>query len=168
MGLIKGSSLSAGLSGGGGAMELISATNVAGGNTVDIQSGFTSAYDNYVITASGISVSNNNDNIYMRVYKGGALLTSNYQYYSEAGGTSSNQDGFKRICYVGGLDSGWTVDLINANSKFFCINSSGYYRGISLGMNNEATSGVVTGIQFFCQTPSISFTAGTVKLYGIK
>tara|TARA_R110001632_G_scaffold53714_2_gene132078 strand:+ start:73 stop:585 length:513 start_codon:yes stop_codon:yes gene_type:complete len=168
MALSKGSSLSAGESGGGGAMEFISTTNVAGANIIDIQSGFTSAYDNYVVVAAGISVSNNDDSIYMKVYKNETLLSSGYQYYRESGSLSSNQQKFLRMCYVAGADSGWTVNLTNANSRFFSITSNGYYRGLNLGFNDEATSGVITGIQFFCQTGSVSFTAGTVKLYGIK
>ena len=153
---------------GGGALELISTTTVSGTpSTIDITSGFSSTYDNYIVIASGVSSSANNDDVYMQVYKNSTLLTSSYTYNNQSGSQLFNYSGFNNIGYVWGNDTGWQVNIINANSMLFTVNSTGLFRAISTGYNNTGTGGI-TGIRFLFQSGSTTFTQGQIRLYGIK
>ena len=153
---------------GGGAMELISTTTVSGTpSTIDITSGFSSTYDDYVIYGSGIIVSNSDDGR-IRVYKGGSLLTSaDYAYFNRNGTNVSSRTSFDIAWGIntGASASGFKINIVSANSSKFSISCFGGYYSSGTGWNHSG-SGSFTGIRIY--PASGTFTAGTIKLYGIK
>jgi hypothetical protein len=157
---------------GGGALELISTTTVSGTpSTIDVTSGFSSTYDDYVIYAADLAGSATAV-IRIQVYTGGTLEAgANYSYvrnnqgstwtvetsreYIEASVLSTNTGGFKAEIF----DSNNTV----ANNSFLCA----YGRNRTALSGQWNSSGAVTGFRLLLSTGTF-VSGGTIRLYGIK
>ena len=156
----------------GGALELISTTTVSGTpSTIDVTSGFSSTYDDYVIYAADLAGSATAV-IRIQVYTGGTLEAgANYSYvrnnqgstwtvetskeYIEASVLSTNTGGFKAEIF----DSNNTV----ANNSFLCA----YGRNRTALSGQWNSSGAVTGFRLLLSTGTF-VSGGTIRLYGIK
>jgi hypothetical protein len=153
---------------GGGAMELISTTTVSGTpSTIDITSGFSSTYDDYIIYGSGI-IGSVTDDGRIRVYKGGSLLTSaDYAYFNRNGTYVSSQTSFNEAFSINNAapSTGFKINIVNANSSKFSISCFGGYYSSGTGWNHSG-SGSITGVRIY--PAGGTFTAGTIRLYGIK
>ena len=155
-----------------GSLELISTTTVSGTpSTIDVTSGFSSTYDDYVIYAADLAGSATAV-IRIQVYTGGTLEAgANYSYvrnnqgstwtvetsreYIEASVLSTNTGGFKAEIF----DSNNTV----ANNSFLCA----YGRNRTALSGQWNSSGAVTGFRLLLSTGTF-VSGGTIRLYGIK
>ena len=156
---------------GGGAMELISTTTVSGTpSTIDITSGFSSTYDDYVIYVSNIT-SSANASATLQLYLGGVLDTGTNYFYTRSNTSAftsqSNADSIECAYIVGSDATGFKVEIFSANSTAAfspVVNVFGRARTALMGRNSS--SGGITGVRFLI--PATTFTGGSIRLYGIK
>ena len=156
---------------GGGAMELISTTTVSGTpSTIDITSGFSSTYDDYVIYGSNITASANAVGD-VQLYLNGVLDSGTNYFYTRSNGTAfssvSSQEGVEWGFIEASNASGFKIEIFSANSTAaYCpvINTFGRSRVGFMG--RTSSSGAITGIRLLI--PPTTFTSGTIRLYGIK
>lgn len=174
-----------------GAMTFISVTTVTGTpSTVDITSGISSTYDDYVVIFENVAMSGTTTQLLFQFYKSGAFQTSTYQsnYIYSAGNsgtvTSTNvtSDGFvltrQSSTTAANLRSG-TINIYNLNSASAYAASCTYMgqnhgssatgadNTLTFGGGSQGTAAAVTQLRF---TPSggATFTSGTFRLYGIQ
>jgi hypothetical protein len=151
----------------GGSMVLISTTTISGTpSSVEITSGISSTYDNYIIYGAGI-IGSVTDDGRVRVYKGGSLLTSaDYTFYRVTGVQVSSQTAFSEAWSINSSSPslGFKINLVNVNSSQFSLSSFGGYLSNGTGWNHSS-SGSVTGVSIY--PAGGTFTAGTISLYGI-
>jgi len=172
-----------------GAMTFISVTTVSGTpSTVDITSGISSTYDDYVVIFENVALSGATARLEMLFYKSGAFQTSgyrmNYVFFDSSSSTvsSSNATASFVITRQGSstganLRSG-TINLYNLNSTTAYASSCTYMAqntgSSATGANNNNsfgggtldTAAAVTQLRFL---PSAgTFTSGTFRLYGIQ
>jgi len=161
---------------GGGAMELISTiTTTTEVSTIDITSGFSSAYDNYVVVFSDFESAS----VRLRFYRSGSLVSSSTYDYVYMSTSFLNQDD-KTYAPVNG-NSG-TIELYSINSglfgefPIFSNNSASYMirssaspdaNGAIVIGSERSSSNPVTGIRIYAG--SGTFAVGSkVSLYRIK
>jgi|LauGreDrversion4_2_1035121.scaffolds.fasta_scaffold179710_5 hypothetical protein len=172
-----------------GAMTFISVTTVSGTpSTLDITSGISSTYDDYIVIFENAALSANAAKLQMLLYKSGAYQENTYQdliIAIDAGSTSPVGAG-DSVCFTiskqaastnANLRSG-TIYLYNLNSTTAyasgCTWSSqntgtsgtGTNNLITTGGGTEATAAAVTRLRFRPSTGT--FTSGTFRLYGIQ
>lgn len=169
-----------------GALVFISSQTVSSAvSSVDFTSGISSTYDDYVVYFSNVTPSANNVALYLRLYKGGAFLTSSYQYsYYAALPTpataASNSTTFIQLMPTGYLN---TSNSVTAGSCTFTqMNNTDGYRptvfGNTFSSNGTSSNNMVTmfggsvnnaaattGFQFLFSSGNI--VSGTFRLYGI-
>ena len=170
-----------------GALTLISTTTASGSaNTLDITTGFSSTYDDYLVIGENIKLGvNSSESMDFRIYTGGSLRTSSYQYHafgalgaaSVSRATTSSVVSTSIQVYTATTIS-LNLFLRNANSASSRIqgqmhimcsddtNTDGNNQ-FSVSFGNTATTSALTGIRFLWQTGSSTFASGTFRLYGI-
>ena len=180
-----GLSLSAGTLSGGG-MTLLSTTTANASATVDIETTFSSTYDVYCLTVTGLRVETNNQTLSLRMKIGGSYVTTNY--YSVV----AYQDGAANDVYVGYGENGSLqatigVSLGNAAAKsadyvIWIHNPAGttFAKGLHFSgrfVNNAGTpknaqgfvynsgTNALTGVRFYAVSGNIA--VGTFRLYGV-
>ncbi len=169
------------------AMTFISVTTVSGTpSTVDITSGISSTYDDYLILFENVAFSAN-ASLFLNVYKSAAFQTTDYsQYYTYSvfngttGATGGIGDTQIRLTFTA-LSTNrrfGTLYMLNANSttahaQGFYVNSSaigasatGTDNTIGWGGGTQGTAAAITGLRFYPNTGT--FTSGTFRLYGIQ
>jgi hypothetical protein len=162
-----------------GALVYISTTTISSlVSSVDITSGFSSTYDNYIVLIDNLTAQGNTTSfVNLRIYKTGTLITSSTYNRSY---TASYNNGPPSCSYAVNTTSGqilYNEDSagICAQLQIFNANSNAYVYayGTSLGSNCSNTqaavktsaSGALTGIRIY--SGSFSLTGGTFKLYGV-
>lgn len=170
-----------------GALVYISTITASGSaNTLDITTGFSSTYDDYLIIGENIKLGvSGADFLNLRIYTGGSLVTSSYQYnlLQVFGGAAVSRS--KSMSYIetgaylfSETTGSFNLFLRNANSassriqgqiSFACsddVNNDGNNQNNTV-FGNTATTSALSGIRLYWNTGSSTFTAGTFKLYGI-
>jgi hypothetical protein len=172
-----------------GAMVFISVTTVSGTpSTLDITSGISATYDDYVVIFENAALSANAAKLQMLLYKSGAFQENSYNevyIHFDATGLAPVVTGDSVTFTISrqalnvntNLRSG-TINLYNLNSTTAyasgCTWSSQNTGSSGTGANNvftigggtEATAAVVTQLRFRPSTGT--FTSGTFRLYGIQ
>jgi hypothetical protein len=174
-----------------GAMVFLSSVTASSSATVDIETGFGSTYDTYMLIASDIDLATDNNTFGMRLKIGGAYLSgANYN-------SNSMQSTSGSVTFVGVADNAQDRVLIAsdqgsaagnvANFSMFFGPTSGttnykqfYWTGVYTNPNGAAGSqislthgsgsvtantGALTGVRFLAGAGNI--TSGTFRLYGI-
>lgn len=170
-----------------GALVYISTTTASGSaNTLDITTGFSSTYDDYLVIGEDIKLGvNPSESINFRIYTGGSLRTSSYQYHSLGGLASPS---ISRAMSTSAVSTGvqvytatttsFNLFLRNVNSAssriqgqmdIMCSDDSNLdgNNQFSVVFGNTATTSALTGIRLYWQTGTSTFAAGTLRLYGI-
>ena len=163
-----------------GALVLISTTTVSGTPTaVDITSGFSSTYDDYVILYSNVLFTTSDD-FKMRFFKSGSAVTSStYQNQgirgvsttaaASAGTTESRIDISTTLNTV--ISGYGVIHVLNANSTNARIQaqtsaiSTGFTRIDYVAATNSA-AGTFGGVRFYGNGGD-TLASGTFKLYGV-
>jgi hypothetical protein len=148
---------------------------------VDITSGFSSTYDDYVIVVSGVTPAAN-DAFKIRFFKGGNIVTGSTYVVQGVRGTTTTAAASggateNRIDFGGTLTtdskSSAVINLINANSTAATImgivNNINVPNGPRIDTVTAANTaaGTFSGIRFYFNDGQ-NITSGTFKLYGIK
>ena len=170
--------------GSGSALTLLSTVNASAASTVDIETGISSTYDDYVIIASGVFGNTAGTFVAGRIKTSGSYTTTTtYKWHTKIVGSTStsyvaevnNGISYFQITGSGALDT--TIDnslsmsiyllgINNAANKAIYV-EGGYspYSNNGGGMNGFAVStSVIQGFRLF---PSAGTLTGTFKLYGI-
>lgn len=164
--------------GSSGALVYLSTVTASGAATVDIETGFSATYDDYVIVFNA-STASGTPNMLLTMKIGGAYLTAGYdgiqQYTSNAAPTFTGQASTNAASAIAGVltttGGAGTIDIFDVNSasvksvlyrsNFANGTTANYF--VVAGVSNR-TGGVLSGIRL---TPSASTITGTFKLYGI-
>lgn len=172
-----------------GALVLISTTTASGSaNTFDITTGFSSTYDDYLIIGENIRLGvTASDYMAFRMYTGGSVRTSSYQYNSlsiitaPSVSRSTSDSSVPMVAQVYGSTSviSFNIFLRNANSasariqgqlSVACTDDS-YADGNNQNntmFGNTATTSALSGIRLYWPgNASSTFSSGTLRLYGI-
>jgi hypothetical protein len=168
-------------------MVYITSVTASGASVIDLTSGFTSTYDQYMLVGQDISLSNSSAFIYMRFYIDGSLITSanygtNAAYLAGAawggiGGAGGNNQGVfsssgftyaaaNNLNFVGYVNQPSNTGIYKqfywSGSLVTASNGTAYPYVGTVGLGN---TGAFTGIRFY---PSAGTISGTIRLYGIK
>ena len=172
-----------------GALVYLSATTASGVSSIDIETGISSTYDDYIILCDNLTQpSASNTYFYIQYKVGGTYRTSSYKYQLEYTDTTNASqynevasggitNGVKVAAYAYAANSG---TFFNVQMNLRSVNTSGSYpivctqvtgysatdRGrdnFSYGLT-EAATGTLSGIRFLTASGTIS---GVFKLYGI-
>jgi hypothetical protein len=156
----------------GASTVLLSTIVASAASTVDVETGFSSLYDDYIIVGSGLTFSAEAQ-LVQRWKIGGAYITSSTYYRGAVPGSQSTT----------AVDSVLTITNINAGSfvgQYFSCNASAIKTAIidssgyattpmairdTIGAANS-TSGVLSGVRLY--TAGGQTITGTFKLYGVK
>ncbi len=157
---------------GAGSMILLSQTTASGATTVDIESGFSSTYDTYVLIANNITLSTAN-NIACRFKLGGSYVTtSTYAYTTIGGGASTfaNSSGFVLTTSTADCSIWVTIGDVNSSGRKFVQSQTQYVSATTalanqMVTNSNSGTGVMTGLRLFSSAATIT---GNFYLYGIK
>ena len=168
-----------------GALVFISTTTASGSAvTLDITSGFSSTYDDYLLLGENITL--NASNFYrMRVYLGGTLQTSGYAYnwinVSSSVGTF-RYTGDSSMDLNDTMNGSTTISSfqmyiqnVNTSTKSQISCQTTQSDGTTVSGNNQAraaggctNAGSLTGIRIYTQNGTSVFSTGTFRLYGIS
>lgn len=170
-------------------LTFISTTTASGSaNTLDITSGFSSTYDDYLIIAENITIGvGTNDAVVMRFYTASTLRTTLYMYarFFYVGGSSSGSQSTSATYIESSYSFQSTtvgtaqIWIRNANSTTAgrtqvqtlfsatdSTNSTGNFLTYSSGANQSASA--LTGLRFYWPGDvNNTFLTGTFRLYGI-
>jgi hypothetical protein len=169
-----------------GALVFLSTVTASASSTVDIETTFSSTYQNYLIIASGITVSDDNVSFNMRMKIGGTYKTdafyaghfdnstSGFSGYSGAISNASAQlQPFDGMGNAAGKNLNFSMNVYNASStslyKHMSMTGSiDKQNGLNAvvfgtGCYNNSTA-ALTGVRFYTSAGTIS---GTFRLYGI-
>lgn len=153
----------------GSGLTLISSTN-ASGNSFTISNCFSATYDNYLIQLGNMTTAGSPGKFRMR-FGSGTAHAFNLNYLTPTGGTWTADTAATSGNFVN-LDAGYTTKggPINVNSPFLtspttysALNQTPNELNLSLGIETSSTS--FTDITFSNQN-AVSFTGGTVRIYG--
>lgn len=171
------------------AMTFISVSTVSGTpTTVDITSGISSTYDDYLVVFSNVA-STAASQLFLNVYKSAAFQTTLYTdglFFMQFNGTSGTQSDATggseiKLGYTGlaaNKVSGYMY-LSNANSATAYAqgvtgmsqnsgsSATGGNNSIAFFGGNQGTAAVVTGLRFY-PSGGTTFTSGTFRLYGLQ
>lgn len=167
-----------------GAMTFISLTTVSSSVAqVDITSGFSSTYDDYLFIVENVV---GPTNLAMRVQKSAAFQTANYNIsrtLGQAGGpTYEGSAGESRWVFLSanGMSNTnriyGTIYLLNVNNTTGRTGCSAQLGNIASTSNSgmqssftgeQTTTAAITGVRFF-DANSNNLTDGTFRLYGIQ
>lgn len=158
----------------GGSLVFLSKTTASGATTVDIESGFSSTYDTYVLIADNISVSTATSIACRFKLAGAYVTTSTYAYTIIGGGASAftNANG-QLVTASTATASIWaTIGNVNSSSYKF-VQSEAQYLNASVSLVNQSVTnsnsgtGVMTGLRVFSGNGTSTITAD-FYLYGVK
>lgn len=171
-----------------GALVFLSSVTASNSSTIDLETGISSTYKQYMIVVSGYIPATGGTNLFCRMRISGTYQTSGYQYFlfrpssnsstvTVSNGTSqseivilSNQNGSGQNTGVVIYANNPAYTPSNPNSTSHMI----YWKGASDGGNIQMAHGsggfggataAVTGYRFLSSSGNIS--AGTFSLYGI-
>ena len=167
-----------------GALVLLSTVTASASATVDVETGFSSTYDDYMITVSGLFSSTSSSSLLGRLKLSGTYNTTGMYYWNTA--TRQVNGSGQTPEYAGGDTSfqlsaasglgGSLIDNFSMSMFLLEVNNSGtkniYTNGAYTTNNNKGggtlgyanTNIVVTGVRFFASAGNLT---GTFKLYGI-
>lgn len=166
MALFQGSGLNKIAEGGKptGAMMLISTIDVSGTTLIDLSKIVSSEYDDYFIFGSGLGTTTS---ISPRMYvvKDGLNQSTGYNWLRRGASFVNNGSYFDDLTQLySGSSGGFSIQLTNANSRYFVLDSRGYNNAIIAGQSTSA--GNLEGLRIY--STGGEYTNGTVKVYGIK
>lgn len=150
-------------------LTLISSTN-ASGNSFTISNCFSATYDNYLIQLGNMTTAGSPGKFRMR-FGSGTAHAFNLNYLTPTGGAWTTDTAATSGNFVN-LDAGYTTKggPINVNSPFLTspttyssLNQTPTELNLSLGIETSSTS--FTDVTFSNQN-AVSFTGGTVRIYG--
>jgi hypothetical protein len=162
-----------------GALILLNRTDFSGSSAININSCFSSTYDNYKILVSVTSTSTNFDPLWLRMRSGTTDNSSgNYRYqqryfsYGGSGGdgTSTTGTGFP----LASVDTGTTTIGMRASVDvlvpFITSNTSYSYQGTQYGYGfyGNGIMTVNTSYDGFSLVPNSGTVTGTVSVYGYR
>ena len=155
--------------------RLLATVTASNSATADIESVFSSSYDNYVIEAYDVRGSINAQSLQVRFKKGGSYLTGNvYTFRSAADAVLTGQttitldfnissgtgeQNFYRLTLVKPLDTGKSTLLSIQGANTFSNTRSS-------SMGSCTTTGAVQGVRFMMASGNL--TTGTFKIYGMR
>ena len=169
-----------------GALTLLSTVTASGSSTADIETTFSSTYQNYLIIASGITSSNDSVSFAMRMKIGGTYQ-SDASYKGHFDNSTSGFGGYSgaisnatvQLTPFGSLGNGAGKSL-NFSMNVYNASNTSLYKHMSLTGSVEKQNGetavvfgsgsytgstaALTGVQFYASSGTIS---GTFRLYGI-
>ena len=159
----------------------LSAVTASASATVDLETTFSSTYDVYMITGTGIKPSVDNDYLRMLLKVGGSYVTSAYRYMAavtsagsvaattsnsaahiDTGLPMSNADFANIIIYVYTPASTTARKMITWQGA---CNQSGGNMNSSVGSGVNDSTSALTGVRIKASSGNIS---GTFRLYGIS
>jgi len=164
--------------GGGGSWIYLSTVTAAAASTADIETTFSSTYDNYVIMASDISCTDGvSVNVLLKV--GGTYQTSSYRwaYFYDFRNLGSAGDGSGSANLIplhqaqAGTTSNFVINVWNAplttQRKVITWTGNVGSDGITISGTGAWVNGnaALTGVRFY---PTSGTFTGTFRLYGIK
>lgn len=152
-------------------LTLLSTVSASAASTVDVETGFGSTYDNYVIVVDNASTSAA-DNLLTRWKIGGSYITTS-TYLSTADNTATApaatalataNTGISGMVFVYGVNGSLAK---SGRTQFQGLDTSGSatLRSLDSGHANTNT-GALSGVRFYCSGGAT--ITGTFKLYGIK
>jgi hypothetical protein len=171
-----------------GAMVLLSTVSASAASTVDLETTIDSTYDTYMVTASGITLSNGGNGIRLRYKVAGAYVTTStyiFQrlritsdtgtYLTTQAGTGAPDTSISIINNVGGSAGqcgSFTLYLYTpsstSNNKQVIWQSAGIdstgNTSLSPGAGQNTGTGAVTGVRFYASSGTVT---GNFCLYGI-
>ena len=172
----------------GGAWVLLSTVTASSSATVDVETGFGSTYDDYIIIADGVRPATDTAVLSCQFKLAGAYVsTATYHYHLNGVGTAGTtysavaSDAETGIRLSPGLDNVnaasnmcFTMDIQNANTT--SLSHGVTWRGLSMdisagiyekgeGHGASAATGALSGVRFLMNTGNIS--VGTFRLYGV-
>lgn len=171
-----------------GAMVYISTTTASGSaTTLDITSGFSSTYDDYVLIGENITVGVVSTQYFPRFFTASTIRTAGYQSINinpgtgtvtAARGNSAAYIDGPASMQVSSTKSSFRMDLFNTNSTSSRIQGMIYYVNTDstnvlyntmtwAGFGYTGDANTLTGLRFFWDNVSGTFATGTFKLYGI-
>lgn len=173
---------------GASGLTLISTTTASGSpSQVNITSGFSSTYNDYLIIFENVRLTGvSSSGGLMRIYIGGSVKTSSDYAFQQV--VAQSAVGINRVAGIDsvysfvdifdtvGIGSGQllltntnaTDNLYTGNYQFFATNpSASGGNNFSLGSFGNSISGPITGIRFYWASGSATFLSGTFKLYGL-
>lgn len=169
-----------------GALVWLSTVTASNSATVDVETTFSSTYDVYLLVVSGLTISLNNKDLYLRMKLSGTYATSGYIFLtgvSTAAGavfdtmqsTSSGQIQLHNSLRLGSAaadSANFSIYITNPAST--TLKKQIYYTGaftnssdlaIISGSGSNTGTGALTGIRMLMQAGNI--VAGNFRLYGI-
>jgi hypothetical protein len=170
--------------GGASALVLLSTVTASASATVDVETGFSSTYDDYMITVSGLFNSSSSTTLLGRLKLGGSYNTSAIYYWNTDTRSTSvatnvpeflGGDTSLQLSAASGL-GGSIGDNFSMSMFLLAVNNSGtksiYTNGAYALYNNKGggtlgyanSSSVLSGVRFFSSSGNLT---GTFKLYGI-
>lgn len=165
------------------ALVYLSTVTASAAATVDIETGFGSTYDDYLIVASGIYASSANTTLLCRLKIGGAYAALYYSYHTNTSSSSAaTYNGVAAATQAqiqigqsdllsssSGLTADFCMTLLDVNGasyKGFFTNGRSGYKVTNLNcIGHHADTGVLSGVRLYAGSGNLT---GTFKLYGIK
>ena len=168
---------------GGGGFEFISNTALSNAGTLDINSVFSSTYQNYRIIGSGINMADNNNRLEMQLRTTSAVTTSAYYWtgVGQRGNGNAVDDGDQNTTAWRIItNSANTGQAINFDMTVYRPQAGLYtsFTSLCAGRRNggdaqnlfsggyQNTTNSYTGFRLFFETGNLS--AGNVTVFGIK
>jgi len=166
-----------------GALVFLSSQTVSSAvASVDFTSGFSSTYDDYLVIYDNLTVSTQ-DNLYLRNYKNGSLVTTNYtmEILRGIGTTAAAATELNRVeITLGGIirtttiQSFGTIRIFNANNTNVALltntsnldNTTSANNLVNLGGITNTATGTLSGLKFYLAAGN-NIATGTFKLYGV-
>ena len=151
-----------------GAMVLLQSVTASNSATVDLETTFSSTYDQYLIIATGVRVANDGDGIWCRMKIGGTYLTTNT--YTFICATSSSSTG------TFNSTSGANVEKITVIERIGT--TAGRSGNFAMYVNSPASTSLTKNVYFQSSATNDSaalitlngtgFNSGTSALTGIR
>jgi len=168
-----------------GALVYLSTVTASSASTADVETGFSSTYDNYLIVIDGLSGSVNYANLNVQFKLGGTYSGASYygvQIYVGASASYPETANYQNAAVYGSAGSvpnsntrpaGYSLNIYNANNistTKMVTASGGFYDTGAYGCFSSrssittSTAGVLTGIRFSQSSGTFS---GNFRLYGV-
>jgi hypothetical protein len=163
----------------GGSLVFLSSISASASSTIDLETGVSSTYDDYMIIGEGI-IRSTTSNLLFRVKVGGTYLTTNIYGYASPNnpGSFSGTDGFF-VCGANTANTiaqAFTINILDTQSStnrarlFMSSIQAGSFSQSDFTYYNYGgwafTSGAIQGFRLYPSSGTI--TSGTFRLYGIK
>ena len=167
----------------GGSLIYLSTVTASGATEADVETGFSSTYDDYIIIADNIFGSAGGQLLARYKITGAYVTSGSYSSYQNITGATT-YSGYQTINGTSfGLSQASDIPTSIGSAPCFQINVFGANSaanktirsfGTSITANgafmdasgrNSSSTGVLSGVRFFCTSGTIT---GTFKLYGVK